>query len=167
MAEQQSVAPKERINITYKPATGDAQAEIELPMKLMVVGDFTMAEDERALEEREPVSVDKDNFQKVMSEHNLHLAFNVANKLSEEGGDLGVNLKFNNMRDFEPGAVSKQVPELAKLLELREALQSLLGPLANVKDFRKKIESLVNDPEKLERLKKELFTEGGEAPKGE
>ena len=30
MATAGSVAPKERINITYKPATGDAQAEVEL-----------------------------------------------------------------------------------------------------------------------------------------
>lgn len=35
-----SVAPKERINIKYVPATGDQQAEIELPHKMLVLGDF-------------------------------------------------------------------------------------------------------------------------------
>ena len=40
MAKQGTVAPKERINIKYVPATGDQQSETELPLKLMVVGDF-------------------------------------------------------------------------------------------------------------------------------
>ncbi|MGE8315544.1 MAG: type VI secretion system contractile sheath small subunit, partial [Pseudomonas putida] len=31
-----SVAPKERINIKYVPATGDEQAEVELPHKMLV-----------------------------------------------------------------------------------------------------------------------------------
>lgn len=40
MAKQGTVAPKERINIKYVPATGDQQADTELPLKLLVVGDF-------------------------------------------------------------------------------------------------------------------------------
>ena len=45
MAKDSSVAPKERINVTFKPATGGAQEEIELPMKVMVVGDFLQRHD--------------------------------------------------------------------------------------------------------------------------
>ncbi|MBR3665419.1 MAG: type VI secretion system contractile sheath small subunit, partial [Lachnospiraceae bacterium] len=47
MAKEASVAPKERVNIVYRPATGDAQEEIELPLKLMVLGDFTLKQDDR------------------------------------------------------------------------------------------------------------------------
>ena len=36
MAKEGSVAPRERVNIVYKPATGDAQEEKELPLKLLV-----------------------------------------------------------------------------------------------------------------------------------
>jgi len=52
MAKEASVAPRERVNIVYRPATGDAQEEIELPLKLLVVGDFTGKTDERMLEDR-------------------------------------------------------------------------------------------------------------------
>ena len=38
MSDQGSVAPKERINITFKPATGGAQEEVELPLKVLVLG---------------------------------------------------------------------------------------------------------------------------------
>ena len=49
MAKEGSVAPKERVNIVYRPATGDAKEEIELPLKLLVIGDFTQRPDDRML----------------------------------------------------------------------------------------------------------------------
>jgi len=156
MAEQ-SVAPKERINITYKPATGDATAELELPMKLMVMGDFTLQEDETPLEDRKAVNVNKDNFNEVLSAHNVGMTAAVPNKLSdEEGAEMTVDLEFKSMNDFKPEAVVNQVPELKQLLELRNALQALKGPLGNERDFRKKIESLLGDPEARAALLGEL-----------
>ena len=59
-------------------------------------------------------------------------------------------------KDFEPDQIIKQVPELAKLLELREALKALKNPLSNVPDFRKKIQQLVTDPDQRAALMKEL-----------
>ena len=156
MADQ-SVAPKERINITYKPATGDASSELELPMKLMVMGDFTLEDDDTPLEDRKAVAVDKNNFDDVLSAHNVKMTAAVPNKLSEEeGADMTVNLEFKSMKDFEPENVVKQVPELKQLLELRNALQALKGPLGNERDFRKKIESLLGDPEARAALLGEL-----------
>jgi len=165
MAKEGSVAPKERVNIVYKPATGGAQAEIELPLKLMVLGDFTSRSDDTPLEERKTVRVDKDNFNDVMSQHKLGLNFNVANKLTgKEGDELAVNLNFGNLKDFEPQAIAEHVPELAKLLELRDALTALKGPLANVPAFRRKIEELLKDESQRERIMKELgLGESGES----
>jgi len=60
MAKEATVAPKERVNIVYRPATGDAQEEVELPLKLLVIGDFTGKTDERMLEDREPINIEKD-----------------------------------------------------------------------------------------------------------
>ena len=47
MAKEGSVAPKERINVTFKPALGDVKEEIELPLKLLVVGDFKVLQREQ------------------------------------------------------------------------------------------------------------------------
>ena len=55
MAKESSVAPRERINIVYKPATGGAQEEIELPFKQLVMADFTLRQDDRPLEDRAPM----------------------------------------------------------------------------------------------------------------
>jgi type VI secretion system protein ImpB len=153
MAKEGSVAPKERVNIVYKPATGDAQAEVELPFKVMVLGDFTNKPDDRPLEDRAPVSVDKDNFDEVLKAQNVGLEISVSNKLTDEKDvNMPVKLSFQSMKDFEPDAVAAQVPELAQLLELRESLKALKGPLSNIPDFRKKVQEVVKDDAARSRL---------------
>lgn len=157
MAKEASVAPKERVNIVYRPATGDAKEEVELPLRILVMGDFTQSPDDRMLEEREPINIDKDNFNEVLKEQNIGLSLTVPNKISGEPDDeLSVNLNFESIKDFEPEAIARKTPELKKLLELREALTALKGPLSNVPAFRKKLQDLVKDEAAREQLLKEL-----------
>ena len=152
-----SVAPKERVNIVYKPATGNAQQEVELPLKLLVVGDYTLRQDDTPLEERERLNIDKDNFNDVMRNQHLQLSFNVANRLSgQEDDEMLVNLVVETLKDLEPESVVRQVPELSQLLELRQALSALRNPLANIRDFRRVIETLLADETAREKLLKEL-----------
>lgn len=161
MAKESSVAPKERVNIVYKTATGGVQEEKELPLKLLILGDYTLRPEDTPLEDRKPVSVDKDNFNDVMESQKLSLELTVPNKLAEEKAgqgerQLAVNLNFKSMKDFRPEAVVEQVPELNQLLQLRAALQALKGPLGNIPAFRKRIESLVADVSARERILREL-----------
>ena len=158
-----SVAPKERVNITYKPATGNAKEDVELPLKMLMLGDYTMRPDPTPLEDRKPINVDKDNFQKVMSEQKLSLSMTVKDRLSEqEDNELNVNLKFRRLSDMEPAAIANQVPELKKLLELRAALTALKGPLGNEKAFRNKIQNILSDPASRNRIINELGLKKGE-----
>lgn len=164
MAKEGSVAPKERVNIVYRPSTGDAREEIELPLKMMVVGDFTMREETAPLEERAPINVDKDNFDEVMRKQNLGLSINVPNRLSaEEGEEMAAHLHLDTLKDFSPESIARQVPELAKLMELRDALSFLKGPLGNVPAFRKHIQSILEDPDAREKLLAELKGEGSDS----
>ncbi len=160
MAKEGSVAPKERVNIVYRPATGDAKEEIELPLKLLIMGDFTMQEDERMVEEREPINIDKDNFNEVMKGQELKLDLNVANKLSgDPDEEISVSLNFESMKDFNPEQVVKNTSELNKLLELRDALNSLKGPMSNRPEFRKKIQAMIQDDDARAKLLEELKIE--------
>jgi type VI secretion system protein ImpB len=160
MAKEGSVAPRERVNIVYRPATGDAQEEVELPLKILVMGDFTGKEDDRTLEDREPINIDKDNFNEVLKAQEVGVDVTVPNKLSgEPDEDMGVSLKFESIKDFSPEAVAKNTPELNRLLELREALGALKGPLSNLPNFRKKIQELVKDEAAREKILKELGIE--------
>jgi len=160
MPRESSVAPKERVNIVYRPATGDASEEVELPLKILVMGDFTMKEDDTPLEDRKSINIDKDNFNDVLQAQDVKLETVVDNTLSdEEDAKMTVSLDFKSMKDFEPDEIIKKVPELNKLVELREAMKALKGPLGNVPDFRKKIQEIVKDEGARARLLKELGIE--------
>ncbi|MBS9782936.1 MAG: type VI secretion system contractile sheath small subunit [Pasteurella sp.] len=152
-----SVAPKERINIKYTPATGDQQSEVELPLKLLVTGDFTGKPQEDSVEERETIKIDKHSFNAVMEEAELHIETSVENALDDSSeSDLAVNLNFKSLSDFSPDNIAKQVPELNKLLQLREALLALKGPMGNIPAFRNKLQELISDKEAREQLENEL-----------
>lgn len=160
MAKEGSVAPKERVNIVYKPATGDAKEEVELPLKMLVVGDFTLRDDETPVENRKAINVDKDNFNDVLAAQNIKLNTTVENTLSgEQDAQMAVDLDFKSLKDFDPDAVVQKIPELKKLIDLRDALKALKGPLGNVPAFRKKIQELVQDEGTRSRLLKELGIE--------
>lgn len=158
MASEGSVAPKERVNIVYRPSTGDAKAEVELPLKLLVVGDFTSQNDDTPVEDRKPIDVDKSNFNDVLKGQKLSLDLSVPNRLDEKAKDeqLAVKMKFESLKDFEPDAIVEKVPELKNLIALRDALKALKGPLGNAPEFRKKIQELVKDEGTKQRLLKEL-----------
>ena len=161
-----SVAPKERVNITYKAQVGDAQEERELPLKILALGDYTGRPDERQLEERDPINIDKDNFKAVMAEQDLGVEVSVPDRLSGDG-DLGVSLKFQSLKDFEPAGIAKQIPELQDLLAMREALIAVRGPLGGFPKFRRAVEGLLKDPEKVARLMAELSAdESAASPAG-
>jgi type VI secretion system protein ImpB len=152
-----TVAPKERVNIVYKAQVGDAQEETELPLKILMVGDYTGRNDDTPLEERKPIKVDKDNFNEVMAKQNLKVDVSVADKLSgEKDASLNLGLSFKKLDDFAPEGIVNQVPQLKTLLELRAALTALKGPLGNIPAFRKKIQGLLGDAGARQSLMKEL-----------
>lgn len=162
MAREASTAPKERINVTFKPATGGAQEEIELPLKVTVLGDFRHRHDDRHLLDRKPVMVNRNNFADVMAKQELFMEFAVPRKLNDGESDVDMPVKLNigNMRDFEPESIVHQVPELQQLDMLRQALVSLKGPLGNLPAFRKTLEDILKNPKQREAILREVSAQG-------
>lgn len=159
MSDEGSVAPKERVNIVYKPATGGAQEEVELPLKLLVLGNFTERADERTVEDRKPIAIDKDNFESVLKAQKLQLDMSVPNKLDEKAGPddmIHVQFSIEELNDFTPDHIVEKVPELNAMIALRDALKALKGPLGNIPDFRKKLQELVQDQGVRAKLLSEL-----------
>lgn len=150
-----SNAPKERINITYKAKTNGRESDVELPLKLMVMSNLTGKADKQPLEERETLQINKTNFNQVMQKLNISSQFSVKNTLGTGAEELDVNLKITSMKDFSPDSIVKQIPELNKLMQLREALMALKGPMGNIPDFRKSVLAALKD----EKIKEKLLLE--------
>jgi len=158
MAKEATVAPKERINIVYKPAT-NMDEDVELPLKLVVLSDFTGREDSTALEDRKVINIDKDNFNQVLAEQRITMSFGVRDRLTpnaQEGDEVPVSLEIQNLKSFQPEQVVQQVPELKALLEIRDALVAMKGPLGNVKAFSQKLKQVLSDDAAREKLMREL-----------
>jgi type VI secretion system protein ImpB len=142
-----SVAPRERVNIVYEAAAGGAQQEKELPLKLLVLGDFSGRREPTPLEDRAATAIAKETFDEVLAARDVALSASVPDRLSrEEGGSLELALRFRALADFSPELLARAVPQLARLLALRDALSALKGPLGNSPAFRRRIQDLLADP---------------------
>lgn len=153
-----SYAPKERINITYKAKTNGRNEDVELPLKLMVMANLK-GKNETPLEEREILQINKINFDQVMRKLNITTSFSVKNTLGTGAEELDVKLNIASMKDFSPDSLAKQIPELNKLLQLREALMALKGPMGNIPDFRKAVLEALKNEKTKEKLLLEIKQE--------
>lgn len=132
-----------RVQITYDVETGGAIEMKELPFVVGVLGDFVGKPEESlpAIKNRKFVEIDRDNFDQVLSGMKPRLAYNVENRLQDDGSKVGIELKFNKMEDFEPDSVVQQVEPLRKLVEARQKLSDLLSKM----DGNEKLENILND----------------------
>ncbi|EAI3451887.1 type VI secretion system contractile sheath small subunit, partial [Campylobacter coli] len=145
-------------NITYKAKTNGQNEDVELPLKLMVMANLK-GKNETPLEEREILQINKINFDQVMRKLNITTSFSVKNTLGTGAEELDVKLNIASMKDFSPDSLAKQIPELNKLLQLREALMALKGPMGNIPDFRKAVLEALKNEKTKEKLLLEIKQE--------
>jgi len=152
----QNEIPPARVNIKLDIDKGGAQKKVELPFKMLVLGDFSQKGDSTRLVDKEKINVNKDNFNQVMESMDLGLNMSVENKINPGGGDMKVDLKFKNIKDFSPLEIVKQVPQLSKLLAARNLVKDLKSNLMDNKEFRKKLEAIMTDKTAMDSLVAEL-----------
>jgi type VI secretion system protein ImpB len=153
----QNEIPPSRVNIRYVKKTDGAQEKIELPLKLLLLGDYNLRPDSTPLDERKKISVNKDNFDDVLREQKIRLSMNVPNRLTGQADDeLKVQLDLDSMKAFNPDEIVRRVPELARMLEIRELLTDLKARVITNRDFRQALEKIVKDKDQLHAITAEL-----------
>lgn len=152
----QNEIPKARVNIKLTLHTGGAQKKVELPLKLVVMGDYSNGQEQRPLSERGKVNINKLNFNSVLAEFNPSLNLTVENTLAGDGSEENVNLAFSEMKDFEPEQVARQIPQLRAMLSMRNLLRDLKSNLLDNVTFRKELETILKDPSLSDELRNEL-----------
>lgn len=136
--------------------TGGASKKTELPLKLLVAGDFSNGQETAPLSEREKVNVNKNNFNSVLSEFSPSVNLTVENTLAGDGSEENINLTFRDMKDFTPEQVARQIPQLKAMLAMRNLLRDLKANLLDNVTFRKELEKILRDPALSDELRNEL-----------
>ncbi|NUU64695.1 type VI secretion system contractile sheath small subunit [Enterobacteriaceae bacterium BIT-l23] len=152
----QKEIPKARINLKLDLHTGGASKKTELPLKLLVAGDFSNGQETAPLSEREKVNVNKNNFNSVLSEFSPSVNLTVENTLAGDGSEENINLTFRDMKDFTPEQVARQIPQLKAMLAMRNLLRDLKANLLDNVTFRKELEKILRDPALSDELRNEL-----------
>ena len=152
----QNEIPKARVNITLDVETGGARKKLELPLKMLAMGDFSGGKTKGRVAERERININKENVEQVLKDFSPEAKFSVDNVIKNDGGEIGVNLKFDNFKAFNPEQVAKQVPELDNLLAMRNLLKDLKSNLLDNGQFRRELERIIKNQPELEGLKAEL-----------
>ena len=148
--------PKSRVSITLDLHTGGAQKKVELPLKLLIAGDFSAGREQAPLADREKVNLDKNNFDAVLADYAPDLKFAAPNTLADDNSDMSVSLSFRSMKDFEPAQVARQIPELQALLAMRNLLCDLKSNLLDNTGFRREFEKVLKDKRLSDKLRGEL-----------
>lgn len=152
----QNEIPRARVNIKLDLLTGGVQKKVELPLKLLSVGDFSNGKAEGTLSERDKIDINKNNFNSVLANLNPEVNLTVKNTLANDGSEENVKLFFQNMKDFEPEAVARQIPQLRAMLAMRNLLRDLKSNLLDNMTFRKELEIILKNPALSAELRNEL-----------
>ena len=107
-----------RVQITYDVEVGGAIELKELPFVIGVMGDFVGKPEEAlpALKNRKFVEVDPDNFNQVLAGMAPRLAYTIDNKMTDDGSKMGIELKFNDIEDFEPDQIVQRRKECERIV---------------------------------------------------
>lgn len=153
-----------RVQITYDLELAGGIEKKELPYVIGVVGDFSGQPDAELprLKDRKFTAIDRDNFNDVLDASAPRIATRVENTLKGDGSQLGIELRFSSLADFEPEQVVKQIEPLRRLLEVRQKLADLRNKMAGNERLEEELQKILASTELLQRLGQETAEEGAQ-----
>jgi type VI secretion system protein ImpB len=157
-----------RVHITYEnPA--NAEEKVEIPFVMGVLADLSgnaSNVEKPEIVNRKFLEFDMDNLDARMAAIEPGINFRVDNKLNEDSKErMAVELRFSKMADFDPGAVARQVPAVAKLLEARTQLANLQRYVDGKAAAEGQLRKLLADPQLMQALKDRTAPQGGDSEK--
>jgi type VI secretion system protein ImpB len=153
------------VHITYENPD-NAEEKVEIPFVMGVMADLSgnnPGVEREDIANRKFLDFDMDNLDARMAAIQPGVSFKVDNKLNDGAGEkIGINLRFDKMADFDPAAVARQVPALAKLLEARQQLANLQRYMDGKVAAEDALRKLLADPQLMAALKSRAAEGGNE-----
>jgi type VI secretion system protein ImpB len=155
----QDETPKSRITLTYKTEVEGEPAVVDLPFRILALGDFsggTSKDRQVDLEERGLRSLDGRNTNQVMKDMRISLDVVVPNKVNSQEESMRMQLNFESMNSFSPEEIAKQVPQIRSLMLLKKLLEEVQSNVANKKEFAQLLSKLFSSEESLNKMREKL-----------
>jgi type VI secretion system protein ImpB len=142
-----------RVQIEYDVEIYGAEKKVELPFIMGVMADLSGKPEESlpSVDQRKFLEIDVDNFDDRLKGCKPRVAFQVPNTLTGEG-NMMVDLSFDSMDDFSPGAVARKVDALNQLLTARNQLSNLMTYMDGKSGAEALVAKLLHDPALLKTL---------------
>lgn len=142
-----------RVQIEYDVELYGAQKKIEIPFVMGVMADLSgkPADPLAPVADRKFLEIDIDNFDDRLKAAKPRVAFSVPNTLTGQG-NISVDLTFESLDDFSPGAVARKVEALNKLLTARNQLSNLITYMDGKTGAEELVRKLLADPALLSAL---------------
>lgn len=142
-----------RVQIEYDVELYGSEKKVQLPFVMGVMSDLAgKSEVEQPnIADRKFLEIDVDNFDDRMKAMKPRVAFSVPNTLTGEG-NLSVDVSFESMDDFSPGAIAAKVEPLRKLMEARNELSNLMTYMDGKPGAEDLLAKTLNDPALLTSL---------------
>ena len=152
----QNEIPPARVNLRLDVGAKGAKKKVELPLRLLVLGDFSNGTNSASVADRLRIAVDRSTFPKVMGAMVQVLEYPVEDKLNAEGGTMKISLPIENLESFRPENVVAAVPRLSRLLAARNLLRDLKSNIVDNRELRRRLEAILHDAEASQRLNEQL-----------
>lgn len=148
--------PKSRITLTYRTNINGQSAEVKLPFRVVVMGDFSLGSSKDRqldLEERQLRSVNDTNINELMKDMDMSVSLEVDDKISSDAGaKMSVTLPVTGMKSFHPDEIVNHVPKLKALMMMRKLLLEMQSDIDNRKELRRTLYELFSNKEQLQKL---------------
>lgn len=156
----QDELPESRITLKYRTSINGEEEDINLPMRTMVMGDFSLgtSKDRQVeLEERKLRTLDGTNrVDDLMKDMGIALKLEVPNQINSDKDDLALNLPIKGLKSFSPDEVAQNIPQVKALLLLKTLLLEMQSNIDNRRDLRKLVQEICADPTAMEKVLGEL-----------
>jgi type VI secretion system protein ImpB len=142
-----------RVQIEYDVEVYGAEKKVQLPFVMGVLSDLSgqPAEPLAPVADRKFLEIDVDNFDERLKSMKPRVAVQVPNTLTGEG-NMAVDITFESMEDFTPGAIARKVDSLGKLLEARTQLSNLMTYMDGKTGAEELIARLLKEPALMQAL---------------
>lgn len=142
-----------RVQIEYDVEVYGAEKKIQLPFVMGVLSDLSgqPADPLAPVADRKFLEIDVDNFDERLKSMKPRVAVQVPNTLTGEG-NMAVDITFESMDDFSPGAIARKVEPLRALLEARGQLSNLLTYMDGKTGAEELIAKLLAEPALMQAL---------------